>query len=55
MIGEKLPARITGLRQAFRSNDPMGKGNVSRYYYNGKIKFQNFFSSVMSLHSATQY
>lgn len=31
-IGEKLPARITGLRQAFRSNDPMGKGSVSRYY-----------------------
>ncbi|XP_074612916.1 EF-hand calcium-binding domain-containing protein 6-like isoform X1 [Acropora palmata] len=30
MIGEKLPARITGLRQAFRSNDPMGKGSVSR-------------------------
>lgn len=29
-IGEKLPARITGLRQAFRSNDPMGKGSVSR-------------------------
>ncbi|XP_068744261.1 EF-hand calcium-binding domain-containing protein 6-like isoform X1 [Montipora capricornis] len=29
-IREKLPARITGLRQAFRSNDPMGKGNISR-------------------------
>ncbi|KAM7438381.1 hypothetical protein ABFA07_012094 [Porites harrisoni] len=30
LIREKMVTRINGLRQAFRSNDPMGKGNVSR-------------------------
>lgn len=30
LIHEKLLTRINGLRQSFRSNDPMGKGNVSR-------------------------
>ncbi|KAL9984668.1 hypothetical protein ACROYT_G006991 [Oculina patagonica] len=30
LIREKLLTRINGLRQSFRSNDPMGKGNVSR-------------------------
>lgn len=30
LIREKLLTRISGLRQLFRSNDPMGKGNVSR-------------------------
>ena len=32
LIREKLLTRINGLRQSFRSNDPMGKGNVSRYW-----------------------
>lgn len=30
LIREKIVTKVNGLRQAFRSNDPMGKGNVSR-------------------------
>jgi hypothetical protein len=39
LIYDKLSTGFYGIRQAFKANDPQGKGNVSRYVKINYIKF----------------